>query len=191
MLEKKFDIPNKYMITPNCTTDENDFINKLEFHLSRGIKLIQLRSKNMSENDYISLSKKAISTATKHEGVKIILNTKPEIAYALNADGVHLTSELLMKTEERPLSKNKLVSAACHNLEELNKAANLRIDFATLSPVLKTNTHPEAIPLGWEKFATLCKGASFPIFALGGMSFHSLETAQSHGAYGIASISWW
>lgn len=46
---KQFPLPNKYMITPNCN-DENNFINKLEFHLSQGIQLIQLRSENICFN---------------------------------------------------------------------------------------------------------------------------------------------
>ena len=187
---KQLSLPRKYMITGNYN-DKKDFQNKLEYQLLNGIKLVQIRAKNSPEEEFLNLSEIAINMAKKFDSVKIILNTKPELAKSLNADGIHLTTEYLMNLQERPMPLDRLVCAACHDIEQLKKAQDLKVDFVTLSPVLHTDTHPEAIPLGWEKFSDLCKNYPIPVFALGGMQNHTLESAQSYGAYGLASLSWW
>ena len=171
--------------------DNEDFIKRLEYQLSNGVQLVQIRAKSLTEDEFLTLSRIAIEIGKKFDSAKIILNTTPELANSVDADGVHLTSESLMKLKARPMPQNKLVSAACHNADELRKAAELNVNFVTLSPVLHTKTHPEAIPLGWDNFANLCKNYTLPVFALGGMSEQSLESVQTYGAYGFASISWW
>lgn len=93
-----------------------------------------------------------------------------------------------MALDKRPLGQAMLVSASCHNDSEIAKANKLCVDFAVLGPVLHTQTHPAAIPLGWEGFRRLTDRANFPVFALGGMSSEQLNVAYQNGAQGIAAI---
>jgi thiamine-phosphate pyrophosphorylase len=127
--------------------------------------------------------------AGKINGAKIILNTDVGTVEKLDADGIHLSSNMLMKMNERPLPANKIVFAACHDIKQLQQAKKIRIDCVTLSPVLATKTHPDAIPLGWDYFSDLCKSVNIPVYALGGLSEEDLEIAMSYGAYGIAAIN--
>ena len=82
-----------------------------------------------------------------------------------------------------------LISAACHTSEELLHAEAVGVDFVMLSPVLKTTTHPEATPLGWERFGQLAGTVRLPVFAMGGIRPENLERARSAGAHGIAAIN--
>jgi 8-oxo-dGTP diphosphatase len=94
----------------------------------------------------------------------------------------------LLAAERRPLGEAALVGASCHNAEELRHAVAIGADFALLSPVLPTASHPGAATLGWEQFQALCYEAPMPVYALGGMTADSLELARSHGAHGIALL---
>jgi 8-oxo-dGTP diphosphatase len=82
--------------------------------------------------------------------------------------------------------ENLLVGASCHDLEQLQKAQHLQLDFALLSPVLPTASHPEASGLGWEKFADLLNGLEIAVYGLGGMRPEHLSLALASGARGIA-----
>ncbi len=84
--------------------------------------------------------------------------------------GWHLTAAQLRKyaAKGRPLSKDRWLAASCHNAEELALAEQMDVDFVTLSPVLPTQTHPDAQPLGWEQVQQLIAGFSKPVFLLGG-----------------------
>ncbi len=106
--------------------------------------------------------------------------------------GLHLNSHELMQCESRPIANNILLGASCHNLDELQRAEQIGVDYALLSPVLPTQSHPGVQTLGWAKFASLVEQVNFPVYALGGMSDASLVQAQMYGGQGVAAISaWW
>ena len=102
--------------------------------------------------------------------------------------GVHLRAAQLRELRERPLPRAAWVGASCHDAEELGMAARLGADFATLSPVNVTASHPEAAPLGWERFAQLVEDARLPVYALGGVGPDDLDRARAAGAQGVAGI---
>jgi 8-oxo-dGTP diphosphatase len=78
--------------------------------------------------------------------------------------------------------------ASCHSAGELRSAERLGADFAVLGPVQPTPTHPGARTLGWPGFEREARGASIPVYALGGVAQPDLETAWRHGAHGIAML---
>lgn len=77
---------------------------------------------------------------------------------------------------------------SCHNAAELAHAAAIGADFALLSPVLPTLTHPGAATLGWDAFATLAAASPIPVYGLGGLGRDDVALAQSHGAHGVALL---
>jgi 8-oxo-dGTP diphosphatase len=118
----------------------------------------------------------------------VLLNADPALVVACNADGVHLNSRRLMALQGRPLPPSCLVAASCHDASELAQAARIGADFALLSPVLSTASHPHAAPLGWDGFLRLRMNSDVPVYALGGMLPEHLSRARSLGASGIALI---
>ncbi len=102
--------------------------------------------------------------------------------------GLHLNSNELYQFNKRPIPKHKLLGASLHTLDDIQQANKIQCDFGMLSPVKHTPSHPDATPIGWEKFAELIQTAHFPVYALGGMTLNDLETAWQHGAQGIAGI---
>jgi len=140
-----------------------------------------------AEKNFVEAERLASVPASVSNGVPFDTALQAEID-ALNADGIHLSSAQLMRCSQRPLHRGQWVSAACHTSADLQQAVTLQLDFVTLSPVLPTATHPDAEPLGWERFAALSRAVTIPIFALGGMHAADKMLAQSYGAHGIAAI---
>ena len=68
------------------------------------------------------------------------------------------------------------------------QAERIGVDFAVLSPVLATASHPEAEPLGWQRFQALVEKVNIPVYALGGMSPRMVGQARECGGQGIAAI---
>ena len=87
----------------------------------------------------------------------------------------------------RPAGFHRL-AASCHNAADLQQAQRIGADFAVLSPVLPTQSHPEATLLGWQSFAEQVAAATIPVYALGGMTMNQLPQAWQSGAQGIAGI---
>jgi len=181
-------LPSLYLITPEpVSLTDKKFFYRLETCLDEGISLVQLRAKNLSERDYCYCAEKALTLCDRY-GAQLLVNATPEMALSVGTPGVHLNRERLLACVERPLKKDLWVTAACHNLEEIQQANLIGADFIVLSPVRKTASHPEASPLGWLKFWELTEQTHCPVFALGGMNREDVPRAMAHGAQGIAAI---
>ncbi len=180
-------LPTDYLITGE-EADEERFDSLLERALSEdGVRLVQLRAKNLDEAAYIARAERALRLCRQYDA-KLLLNGEPALLDAIDADGIHLTSARLMDLERRPIAENKWLSASTHDQTQLSQAAVLGCDFVTLSPLRTTPSHPEVAPLGWHDFQQLVERAGMPVFALGGMTRFDANHARAVGAQGIASI---
>ncbi len=186
---RKLQLPPLYLITDSRRFDcwEN-FVERLERALRAGARLVQLREPHLSESDYQARAKETAALCHRY-GAKLLLNADPGLVGVTDADGVHLNRQRLMSLRQRPLGPELLVAASCHDAGELEQATRLDVDFAVLSPVARTASHPETEPLGWETFRDLCAEAAIPVYALGGMRPQDLPQARDAGAQGLAMIS--
>ena len=183
-IQKSFDLPKYYAITNLSETSRQVFFNQLQNKISNGLKMIQVREKNISIDDFKVFSKEVIRIC-KPKNVKVIINSDVNLAYEIKADGVHLTSKDLISIKKLP--KNLIVSASCHNQEEIDIAEKLNINFLVLSAVRKTLSHPNIKPIGWDKFEKIANRVNTPIYALGGLGVKDYRIALENGAVGIAS----
>jgi 8-oxo-dGTP diphosphatase len=183
LIFKAISLPDTYAIT-NAYEYSGNFLNKVEQKLNNGLGLIQVREKAIAKNTFIELTKEIIQMA-RNFNAKIMINSDINLAYKLNADGVHLNSLLLHKLSEIP--KDLLVSASCHSGRDIEKAMTMDVSFVVLSPVQKTQSHPNTTPIGWDDFSKITQNYSIPIYALGGMKQDDIENAFNAGAIGIAS----
>ena len=180
-------LPSQYLITPPGLEDRSAFMRMLEARLRAGVRLLQLRVFGLSKVELLDLGRAVCELAHAQQG-RVLLNGSPETAAAIGADGVHLSSRVLFEHHTRPVAPELLLAASCHSPADLARAAELGVDFAVLSPVLPTPSHPDAEPLGWPRFAAWVDAAAIPTYALGGMRPGLMETAWAHGGQGIAGI---
>jgi 8-oxo-dGTP diphosphatase len=175
-------LPPYYAILDDAEPDM--ILLNLQKILKSGVKLIQARLKNLPSALVTPLVEQAYCLCKQHQ-VMLLINSA--VDYAAEVDGLHLTSRHLMDLDQRP-ENIKWLAASCHNLEQLQHAQNVGVDFVVLAPVLPTQTHPKAESLGWPQFADLVSRINLPVYALGGMSKSSLSEARQCGGQGIASI---
>ena len=161
------------------------FLARLDVALHHGLRLIQLRDKTLPEDVRLHLARETVCHAHLH-GARVLINGSLELAHAAGADGVHLDSSAAAKLTVRP--DCAWVGISCHDATELAHAATLEADYALLSPVLPTLTHPGAPTLGWDAFAALAAASPIPVYGLGGLERTDVALAQSHGAHGVALL---
>lgn len=176
-------LPSMYAITNLAEMGELAFFAALESALQQGLRMIQVREKQLSHAGLAAFVGKVVTQA-KPYGVTVLVNGAADLARAAGAGGLHLSSCALMALDARP--QGLLCGASCHSAVELEKAAQLGLDYCLLGAVLPTLTHPDAQPLGWEKFQQLITNLPMPVYALGGLRPEDLSTAWRHGAHGVA-----
>lgn len=96
------------------------------------------------------------------------------------------------------LSTHQPLILSCHNAASItaaNTLAHTRLQQQLppvlgmfLSPVLRTQTHPDSEPLGWASWADLAQLADVPVIGLGGLSPTMIDQALQHGGVSVAGI---
>ncbi len=178
-------LPNLYAISNVAELGEAEFMRRLDAALNKGLRLVQLREKDCSRAALRELELKMLPLIRQHDA-RLIINADIKLCKETGADGVQLTGAQLAGLSVRP--DVDWCGASCHNAEELRRAEQLGCDFALLSPVQATQSHPGAPHLGWESFAAIAAGSSIPVYALGGLTHADMQTAWQHGAHGIALL---
>jgi len=179
-------LPDRYLITPE-PEDVDIFLEYLDAAICRGVTLVQLRVKERAMPVYRDLVRQVLGICHARNA-RLLLNEEPSLALELGADGVHLTSARLLALLRRPLDPGHLVGASCHDWHELRHACTMDLDFAVVSPVRETASHPGAKALGFTGLRELTEQADLPVYALGGMAETDLYSVFEHGAQGIAAI---
>ena len=101
----------------------------------------------------------------------------------------HVSSAQLLALKSRPVSKQRLFSASCHDLVQLRHAEAVDVDFAFLSPVCVSAKYGNEQALGWDKFQDFVTQVNIPVYALGGVDLADVDTSRTHKGFGIAGIS--
>jgi len=174
-------LPGEYAVTDAAGYGTGRMLALIEMRLAAGLKLLQIREPRLDARERERFTREASALAHRY-GCRVLTKT-PE----RDADGIHYSSQELMRLKRRPAAG--LAAASCNIRPELERAMALELDFAVLGPVLGKPASP---PLGWEEFAAIARGASIPVYAIGGLKPGDLERARAAGAHGIAMIrgSW-
>ena len=202
-------LPEMYLITPDVA-DEAELFAGLRRAREAGLRMVQLRQTGLDGQAYGALAERVVAEF----GGDFLWVLKGDVAPAFAGVGWHLTSRQLRQMWEhggpglegrvpprsfgapdksgrdgtRPSIERGILAASCHNAEELAMAAEMGVDFVTLSPVLPTATHPDAQPLGWERASELIRTVNMPVYLLGGLGPQELTQAIEAGAQGVAAI---
>jgi thiamine-phosphate pyrophosphorylase len=164
-----------------------------------GIDLIQLREKDLPAADIAALAREilqAIAVATSP--TKLLINSRPDIAIATAAHGVHLTAapDELTPAQVRSLyaianSPAPIISISCHTLEDVQRARVNQADAILFAPVFEKIVAGQIITAGHgiDQLRAACLAASpIPVYALGGVTLKNAPACLDAGAAGIAGI---
>ena len=179
-------LPEIYGITSVKTIGQQRFFKLLDNQISKGLKFIQIREKELPRLEVETITKQIIEKCVSR-GVIVVVNSDMTLAKQLGANGVHLSATMLRLLKTRP--DFEWCGASCHSLLDLRKAADLKLDFVVLGAVLKTASHPHTRPIGWDEFKKMVKNFSLPVYAIGGMKCEILDHAKKNGAHGIGIMS--
>lgn len=160
--------------------------------LDAGCKWIQLRYKNESILEVLALAKLVKNICQSYDA-KLIINDHVQVAWQIDADGVHLGLDDISVKEARILLKeNKIIGGTANTLEDVLQRVNEKCDYIGLGPYQFTSTKKKLSPiLGLEGYETIIKelknrNIEIPIYAIGGIEENDIEKIENAGVYGVA-----
>src|SRR5438094_8558777 len=72
-----------------------------------GVRLVQLRAKELPDADYLALARDLRGITAAH-GARLLINSRVHIAEAVQADGVHLPRDASIRDARRALGPGAL-----------------------------------------------------------------------------------
>jgi thiamine-phosphate pyrophosphorylase len=125
-----------------------------------------------------------VRAACREAGLPFIINDRPDVGLALDADGVHLGQNDLPVEIGRRVMGASIVGVSTHSEAEIDKAtaSPQRIDYIAVGPVEKTPTKPGRPGTGLGLLRYAARVIRVPWFVTGNMNTATLPSAMEAGA---------
>ncbi len=166
-------------------------IQNIESALQAGVKLIQLRLKNISDELYVDYANQAKGLCNQYDAI-LIINDNTHVAEKCNADALHLGLGDMSVTEAKKIIPNKIIGGTANTFEHIKQRCSESVDYIGLGPYQFTSTKEKLSPiLGINGYQTIIQqmqkeNLTTPIYAIGGIELKDVETIMETGVYGIA-----
>lgn len=155
-----------------------------------GVDAVQLREKNASIQEIISLGRK-LQVLLRKWNIPLIINDRVDIAMALDADGVHLGQrDMPYHLARRLLGNEKIIGISVSNKEQAYEAQHWDINYLGVGPIFETSTKQDTSPvIGVEDLRQICNITRHPVIGVGGINVANAQSVLTAGANGIAVVS--
>lgn len=179
-----------YLITDRHQTGGRPLMDVVRQALDGGVRAVQLREKDLPGGELYRLAV-GMRRLTSDYSARLIINDRPDIALAVEADGVHIgITSLPVAAVRRLLGQEKIIGYSAHAIDEAVRAQTDGADFVTFGPVYPTPSKAAyGEPCGVYKLAGAASALKIPVIALGGISQANIHEALSANIRGIAAIS--
>ena len=175
-----------YLVSP-ATIDAGPLENFVPELAAAGVDVIQLREKDMEAGDLIRAGE-PIRDACREAGMPFIVNDRPDVALALEADGVHVGQNDLSAQVARRILGAKIVGTSTHTTEEIDDAMDEMPDYIAVGPIYETPTKPGRPAVGLDLIAYATRAATLPWFAIGGINADTLDEVLEAGARRVVVV---
>lgn len=158
--------------------------------IAGGVDIIQMREKNKPHDELVAKGK-ALLAVCREAGVPFIVNDDPRLAGEIGADGVHLGQEDIkqfsVKAAREMLGKDSIIGISAGSLDQLKEARRFNVDYIGFGPVFHTRIKEGSVNKDDIKKAV--GSTRTPIFFIGGIDLHTVDTVIAGGGRRIAVIT--
>lgn len=166
-----------------CDAQSDSFLHTV---LAAGVDIVQLRMKDAGDEEIVSAAARFRRACAEH-GALLILNDRPDLAVAAEADGAHVGQDDTTVAQARAtVGPDRLVGLSTHSSGQIDGAQG--VDYIGVGPVFETPTKPGRPAVGLELVAYAAARADVPFFAIGGIAVDNVGRVREAGAQRIAVV---
>jgi thiamine-phosphate pyrophosphorylase len=169
-------------------TSETEFVNLVSGLIEANVDVLQLRDKTMDDRTLLTRAKK-LRSLTANSKTLFIMNDRPDIAIASDADGVHVGQDELPVHEVRRLVGAKmLVGVSTHSINQARRAMMEGANYIGAGPVFNSETKifDAGKLLGVEQLKEIVAEIKIPTFAIGGINKENIQELIETGVKRVA-----
>jgi thiamine-phosphate pyrophosphorylase len=165
-------------------------IEQVKLALQGGVRVIQIREKELSTPDFSALVAEALRLTRAYDAF-LIVNDAVDVAIAAGADGVHLGQEDMPLGEARDLlGSNAVIGISVQTPAQAIDAEVGSADYIAVSGVFPTATKTDVgrYP-GLDGVTQIRRSTGLPIIAIGGINPQNCRRVIEAGAHGVAVVT--
>jgi thiamine-phosphate pyrophosphorylase len=160
----------------------------LKAALRGGVDIVQLRMKDADDEAVLAAAARFKGICAAY-GALLIVNDRPDLATAAQADGVHIGQDDVRAGEaRRVVGSQRLIGLSTHTPDQVDAAAGAGVDYIGVGPVNETPTKPGRPAVGLELVRYAAGHATVPFFAIGGVSGENVDAVLDAGARRVAVV---
>ena len=185
---KEFDT-SLYFITDSTGFTEDEFLQKIEAALKGGVTFLQIREKEKSTREYLSLARK-VHDLTRNYNVPLIIDDRMDIAMAMDAEGVHLgQSDMPIDLARKILGPDKIIGATAKTVPQALEAYEQGADYLGVGAIYPTTTKVKTILTSTDTLREICNAVPIPVNAIGGLNKENIAVLAGIPIAGICVVS--
>lgn len=170
------------------TSPQENLYTIVEAALQGGLTLVQYRDKTADDTVKLTQAQK-LSQLCHHYGALFIVNDRPDLALAVNADGVHLgQQDIPIALARQLLGPQRLIGRSTTNPEELQKAIAEGADYIGVGPIYETPTKAGKAAASPEYIRYAVENSKVPWYAIGGIDTNNINDVLKSGAERVAVV---
>ena len=178
-----------YFITDSTGFAEEEFLHRVEQALKGGVTLLQIREKNKTTREYISLAAKVHEIAKRYN-VPLVVDDRVDVALAIDAEGVHLgQSDMPIDTARHILGADKIIGATAKTVPQALEAYQNGADYLGVGAIYPTTTKVVTVLTAVETLQQICKAVPIPVNAIGGLNKDNVDILKGTDIAGICVVS--
>lgn len=173
-------------------TEQHTYLDSIRLALEGGIKWVQLRMKDATEDEIISVGTEVKKLCDQY-GATFIIDDHVELVHKLKADGVHLGKNDMPIAEARNiLGKDIIIGGTANTFEDIAAHYQATANYIGCGPFRFTTTKKGLSPTlgleGYRNIMTKVKeaGINIPVVAIGGITAEDIPDIMQTGISGIA-----
>lgn len=178
-----------YFITDSTGLDEEKFLYIIEEALKGGATLVQLREKEKTTREYISLAEK-VHEVTKKYNVPLIIDDRIDVAMAVGSEGVHLgQSDMPINVARKILGDDIIIGATAKTVPQAKEAYENGADYLGVGAIYPTTTKVKTVLTSTATLSDICKAVPIPANAIGGLNKDNVDILNGISIAGICVVS--
>lgn len=178
-----------YAVTDRTWTGKQSLYEQVEEALKGGITCLQLREKNLSDEEFLKEAIQIKALCNKYK-VPFFINDNVEVAIKCGADGIHVGQDDMAAGRVRELVGDKMmIGVSAHSVKEAVEAVKNGADCLGVGAIFSTSTKKDASVLDLSVVSDICKAVSVPVVAIGGIKKDNISKLKGTGVDGVALVS--
>ncbi|MEM1061027.1 MAG: thiamine phosphate synthase [Planctomycetota bacterium] len=146
------------------------------------VGLVQLREKAADDQTLLEAGR-TLRRITAAHGVLLIVNDRPDLAVAVNADGVHVgQGDMPVDAARTVVGPDRLVGLSTHSVEQARAGVTAGADYLGVGACFPTTTKAHAEVNGLALIEAVAAEISLPFFAIGGITPETAAAVRAAGA---------